>query len=246
MNYPDDFINKIICGDNKEIMPYIPDNSIDLVVTSPPYNKKSANRKCSKSDTWQNANIDYGDFKDNLPEYEYQKQQKELLQELVRIIKPNGSIFYNHKARIINHRAILPTEWLGEFNIRQVLIWDRGNSMQLEPIRWFPTTEYIYWITKTNIQPKFYKKSRHQMEIIKIPPKPTKLHPAPFPEELVETLLLNTTDENDLILDPYIGSGTVAVVSKKLNRNFIGIELSPEYCNIARKRVNATPEPLFV
>lgn len=235
--------NSVIQGDCLEVMKDIPDNSIDCIITSPPYNKHSANRKCGKTDSWKKANIDYGDFKDDLPEEEYQKQQKELVKEMVRVIKPNGSIFYNHKVRIKNHKAIIPTEWLSEFNIRQVLIWDRTNCMQLAPIRWFPTTEYIYWITKTNIQPKFYKRSKHQLEVIRIPPKPMKDHPAPFPEELVETLMLNTTDENDIVLDPYMGSGTTALVAKKNNRKYIGIEISPEYINIINKRLTQDTNP---
>ena len=233
-------LNKIYNIDCLEGLKKLPDNSVDCIITSPPYNKHSANRKCGKTDSWQRANIDYDNFKDDLPEEEYQKQQKELVKEMVRVIKPNGSIFYNHKVRIKNHKAIIPTEWLSEFNIRQVLIWDRTNCMQLSPIRWFPTSEYIYWITKTNIQPKFYKRSKHQLEVIRIPPKPMKEHPAPFPEKLVETLMLNTTDENDIVLDPYIGSGTTAVACKELKRNYIGFEINKEYCNIAEKRLKST------
>jgi site-specific DNA-methyltransferase (adenine-specific) len=236
---------KLILGDCLEVMKDIPDNSVDCIITSPPYNKHSANRKCGKTDSWQRANIDYGDFKDDLPEEEYQKQQKNLMREMVRVLKPNGSIFYNHKVRIVKHRAIIPTEWLSEFNIRQVLIWDRTSTPQLAPIRWFPITEYIYWITKGQVQPKFYKRSKHQHEIIRITPKPMKEHPAPFPEELVETLMLNTTDENDIVLDPYMGSGTTGVACKNLNRNFIGIEISEEYLKIAEERINNTPDKLL-
>jgi site-specific DNA-methyltransferase (adenine-specific) len=236
---------KLILGDCLEVMKDIPDNSVDCIITSPPYNKHSANRKCGKTDSWQRANIDYGDFKDDLPEEEYQKQQKNLMREMVRVLKPNGSIFYNHKVRIVKHRAIIPTEWLSEFNIRQVLIWDRTSTPQLAPIRWFPITEYIYWITKGQVQPKFYKRSKHQHEIIRITPKPMKEHPAPFPEELVETLMLNTTDENDIVLDPYMGSGTTGVACKNLNRNFIGIEISEEYLKIAEERINNTPDKIL-
>jgi len=229
--------NKIICGDCLEVMKDIPNESIDCIITSPPYNKHSADRKCSKTDSWQQANIGYGDFKDDLPESEYQEQQKQLLRECVRVLKKEGSIFYNHKVRIVNHRAIIPTEWLNEFNIRQILIWDRGSSPQLAPIRWFPTTEYIYWITKTNIQPKFYKRSKYQKEILKILPKKDKEHPAPFPNELVEILLGNTTDVGDVVLDPYMGSGTTAIVAKKMNRNYIGIELNPDYIKLTNQRL---------
>jgi len=65
-----------------------------------------------------------------------------------------------------------------------------------------------------------------------------KEHPAPFPEELVHQCIISTTDENDTVLDPYCGSGTSGVVSQKLNRNFIGIELNPEYIEIAKKRLD--------
>ena len=109
-------LNKIYQGDCLELLKQVESESVDCIVTSPPYNKHSAKRKCGKTDSWQKANIDYGNFKDDLPEQEYQEQQKQLLRECVRVIKPNGSIFYNHKARIKNHKAILPTEWLGEFN----------------------------------------------------------------------------------------------------------------------------------
>lgn len=221
-----------------ECLSNLQDNSIDTVVTSPPYNKNLANRKAGKTDAWKKANISYNDFKDNLPEKQYQEQQKKIVLEMVRVLKPKGSIFYNHKPRIKNHRLILPTEWLSEFNIRQVLIWNRTNTPQISPIRWFPTTEYVYWLTKTNIQPKFCKRSKHQMEVLTIPPKPNPLHPAPFPEELVETLILNTTDEDDIVLDPYMGIGTTGIVAKKLNRNFIGCEIDSEYFKIAEARIN--------
>jgi modification methylase len=238
-------MNKIICGDALEKLKEIESGSVDCCITSPPYNKGYfGKRTASKHDVWKQRNIDYGDFKDNLEWEEYQEQQKNILKELVRIIKPKGSIFYNHKGQPHKHKLYFP-EWVFNFNLRQILIWDRGSTPILAPIRWFPTTEYIFWITKTNIQPKFYKRSKHQLEIVRIPPKPMKEHPAPFPEELVETLMINTTDEKDLVLDPFMGSGTTGVACKKLKRNFIGIEISEEYYKIAEQRINSIPEPMI-
>ena len=121
MKYPEDYINKIIQGDCLEIMKDMPDESIDCIITSPPYNKHSANRKCSDTDTWKRANIDYGDFKDNLEPKEYIKQQTQVLKEATKIIKSDGSIFYNTKAVIANHRLIYPT-FVFEFNVRQQII----------------------------------------------------------------------------------------------------------------------------
>lgn len=70
-------MNNIICGDALTELKKLPPESIDCVITSPPYNKGSANRKCGKTDSWIKANIDYGEFKDDLPEKEYQEQQKQ-------------------------------------------------------------------------------------------------------------------------------------------------------------------------
>ena len=231
-------MNRIIQGDSLSVLKTLPAESINCCVTSPPYNKGYYDKhKPHKSDVWQQRNIAYGDFKDNLKPEEYIIQQTNILKELSRIIKIDGSIFYNTKPVIANHKLIYPT-FVFDFNVRQQIIWDRGSTPQLAPIRWFPTTEYIFWITKTNKQPKFYRKGNHTKEVWRINPKPMKEHPAPFPEELVHQCIISTTDENDTVLDPYCGSGTAGVVSQKLNRNFIGIELNPEYIEIAKNRLD--------
>lgn len=230
-------INQIVEGDSLEELRKLPSESVDCVVTSPPYNKGYYDKhKAHPTDTWAQRNIKYGDFADNLEPQDYIKQQKDILKELVRIIKPEGSIFYNHKSVRSNQRIIFPT-YVFDFCVRQVLIWDRGSSPQVAPIIWYPTTEYIFWITKTNIQPKFYRKGKFDKEIWRIIAKAEPDHPAPFPEELVVQCLMSTTDEGDLVLDPYMGSGTTARVAKNLGRNFIGIEKNPEYIKYANRRL---------
>jgi len=233
----EEYVNKILQGDSLEVLKTLPSESVDCVITSPPYNKGGKDRTKDKNCTWNKQRIIYGDFDDNLPREEYETQQKQILKELIRIIKPGGSIFYNHKSNIKNHKVVFPI-YIFEFNLRQILIWDRGSTMQLEPIRWYPTTEYIFWITKNAENPKFYRRGNFDKEVWRISPKPMKEHPAPFPEELVEQCLISTTDENDIVLDPYMGSGTTALVAKKLGRNFIGIELNPAYIEIAEKRLS--------
>lgn len=229
--------NKIYQMDCMEGLKGIDNESVDCIVTSPPYNKHSANRKCGKTDSWKKANIDYGNFKDDLPEEEYQEQQKKVLRECIRVLKKDGSIFYNHKPRIINHKVIFPQEWLGEFNIRQMIIWNRKNSPVLEPIRFMPIVEYIFWITKEPKTPKFNPKAFHYKEIWEIPPKIEKNHPATFPDELVRRCLDATTNNGDVVLDPYMGSGTVAKVSKEMGRIFIGFEINSDYIKMANKRL---------
>lgn len=235
MNLP---INQIIQGDCLEVLLTLPENSVDCVITSPPYNKGFYDHhKPHPTDAWRQRNIKYGDFGDNLEPKEYIQQQTEILWNLVRIIKPEGSIFYNNKTIIADHKGIFPT-FVFNFNFRQLLIWDRGSSPQLAPIRFLPTTEYIFWITKTNCQPKFYRKGLlFDKEVWRINPESNNPHPAPFPEKLVSNCLQATTDKDDVVLDCYMGSGTTAVVAKKLGRKYIGIELNPDYIKIANERL---------
>ena len=215
----------------------IPDESIDLIITSPPYNKHLSKRKCRENDTWKKSNISYGEFNDDMDEKDYQAWQKEVLDECLRVLKKDGSIFYNHKPRISNHRVIFPHEWLGGFIIRQMIIWNRKNSPSIDPIRFLPTTEYIFWITKEQKTPKFNRESLRYTEVWDIIAPPNSYHPAPFPEKLAENCILSTTDKNDVVLDPFMGSGTTGVACMNLNRKFIGIEISEAYMRIAEARI---------
>jgi len=235
------WLNKIHQGDVLEILKEMPDEFIDLIITSPPYNKHSAKRKCGKTDSWRQANIGYGKFNDSMPEMKYQKWQEEVLKECLRVIKKDGSIFYNHKYRIVNHKIISPEKWLKDFNIRQVIIWDRKSSCVLEPIRFMPTFEQIYWIIKERKTPFFNSKAFQFKDIWRINPAKNNPHPAPFPEELVERCIVACCPKNGIVLDPFMGSGTSALVAQNLGRNFIGIELNPEYIKIAEERLRQKP-----
>jgi len=249
--YEEDNI-QIYCGDCLEILPFLnttlifAKKQVDLVVTSPPYNKGYYDKhKPHPTDAWKQRNISYGDFKDNLLPEEYIKQQIKVISELVLLIKESGSIFYNTKSVIANHKLVYPT-FVFDFNVRQQIIWDRNSTPQLAPIRFFPTTEYIFWITKGQVQPKFYRRGKFDKEVWRINPKPMKEHSAPFPLELVNQCILSTTDKNDLVLDPFLGSGTTLVACKELGRKGIGIEINKEYCNIAIKRLKNTVKDMFL
>ena len=242
-------LNKIHNENCLETMKGIPSDSVDCVVTSPPYNKTGFRGKRDSSKgvgRWSGADISYGEFGDDKDEEEYKQEQIEVLNELYRILKPNGSIFYNHKVRRNNGKASHPFEWIvkSKCNFYQQIIWDRGSAVDHNIGYLTPTTELIFWLTKET--PKVLKKQdRFSNEIWRINALPMKDHPAPFPEELVGQCLILTTDENDLIYDPYMGSGTSAKVAKQLKRNYIGSEISPEYCQIAEDRIKAISNPLF-
>jgi modification methylase len=230
-------LNKIIKGDCLTELRKLPDNCINTIITSPPYNKGLYTK--TGGPRWANARIDYGDFSDDLSPEEYITNQINVLNECVRVIKPDGSIFYNHKPITYNHSIIYPT-YVFKFIVRQILIWDRGSSPQVEPIRFMPSTERIFWITKTRKTPKFYKNllaPEYRKEIWKINAKPNMTHPAPFPVQIPLNCITATTDLNDLVLDPYSGIGSTAKAAKQIGRNYLGFEISQKYIDIANKRL---------
>lgn len=242
-------LNKIYCWDCLELMKQIDDNSIDLIITSPPYNK---NWYRGKKDTskwkwrWGWADIKYSNYDDNMQEEEYKQRQIKILNECYRILAPMGSIFYNHKIRRTNNQASNPIERILQSNCKfyQQIVWDRWwwcdhNVWYLDP-----NTEYIYRLTKD--VPKVFKKDcRFQTEIWRFNPDINNSHPAPFPEEFVQSVIQLTTEKWDIVFDPFMWSWTTAVWCKQMHRNFIGADISQEYVDMANKRLETTTVSLF-
>jgi len=218
-------LNKIYNIDVLDGLRQLEDNSIDCIITSPPYNKFGLNR-------FGHRKIKYDVYDDNMDEDEYQEWQIEILNECVRVLKPKGSIFYNHKNRRVNCREYSPLEWLLKIkgNIYQTIIWNRNATPSIFNTFLMPTYEQVYWITKTNKTPKVYRSRLDNIKAIwDIVAGRSKKHPAIFPDKLVENCILLSTDENDIVLDTFMGIGTTANVAKRLNRNYIGFEISKEY-----------------
>lgn len=234
-------INRIYNEDCLETMKRIPDNSIDCVVTSPPYNKSSwsLNQNINNGFKTKSRKIKYGEFEDNLDPEDYEKQQRQVLTECMRIIKPTGSIFYNHIDILHNHNTIHP-KYVYDFPIKQIIIWNRKNTPKLDLSYFYPINEYIFWIKKSESSiPKFFRDKAHfKKNIWDIPPETSNEHPAPFPLILAANCIISTTDESDLVYDPYIGSGTTALAAAKYRRNYIGSELNKDYIKIAEKRID--------
>jgi modification methylase len=234
-------MQKIILGDCLDEMRKLESDSIDVIVTSPPYNKKGLSGKVKPGNqVWKKFNIDYSTYGDNLPEDQYKHWMIEILNEMMRIIKPSGSIFFNHKPRRHNNKVYLPTDFISEssLSLYQLIIWNRLSSPNIRKDVLLPCTEHIYWLVKS--KPKTFKENldrEFQSEVWSINPEKGIGHPAPFPEKLVENCILLTTEVGDLVFDPFTGSGTTAVVSKKLNRNFIGTEIDQQYLDITNNRL---------
>ena len=223
-------LNKIIQGDCLEVMKDFPDKSVDLVFTSPPYNLGNAHHTGNKR---------HASYKDNMPEEEYQEWQIQVLRECFRILVDGGSMFYNHKNRIKNGVQITPYEWLlkTDFIVKQEIVWI-NRSQNFDKIRLYPWTERLYWLSKSPNTRMFNAINHHDVfDFNEWKPVGTSgEHTRAFPEKMVKDILL-CFENATIVLDPFIGSGTTAVACKQLKRNFIGIEISPDYCRIAEERL---------
>jgi len=234
-------VENLILGDCLEVMEKMESNSVDCIVTSPPYNKKGLSGKSKPGNQiWKKYNIDYESYGDDMTEENYEAWMVNILNEMMRIIKTNGSIFFNHKPRRHKNKVHLPTNFINKsnLNIYQLIIWNRSSSPNIRKDLLLPCTEHIYWLVKN--KPIVFKdqisKDFHS-EIWNIYPDKGIDHPAPFPSKLVENCILLTTQKDNIVLDPFLGSGTTAIVSKKLGRKFIGIEIDQKYMDLSINRL---------
>lgn len=237
-------LNNIIQGNTLDKLKELPDNSVDLGITSPPYNKGEKNKG------WLVKNVLYDKALDKKDELVYQKEQIEVLNELYRIIKPGGSFFYNHKTRWDKGIMLHPITWINQTKwvVRQEIIWDRMIAANIRGWRFWQVDERIYWLIKPknndNIGDELLSKHALLTSIWRFPPERKNPHPAPFPIELPTRIIHSILNENEgIVIDPYSGSGTTLVAAKLLNKQFIGIELSEEYINFSLERIkNAEKE----
>ncbi|CUT00900.1 modification methylase [Candidatus Kryptobacter tengchongensis] len=228
-----EFLNKVICGDVLEVLKEIPSESIDLGITSPPYNKKE------KYGGWLVSKVIYRGVKDIMAEDKYQKWQVEVLNELFRVIKEGGSFFYNHKVRYENGKMLHPILWLSrtKWNIWQEIIWNRKIAGNIRGWRFWQIEERIYWLVKG--KPKELKPEHAKLTSVwDIRPEGEhKMHPAVFPIELPARIIYSLLEKNGIVIDPFCGTGTTLVAAKILGHSFIGIDVVEEYVEYARNRL---------
>jgi modification methylase len=230
----------LLKGDVLKLLKTIPENSVDLGVTSPPYNKQE-NKK-----GWLVSNVKYDSSSDKMDESVYQQEQVNVLNELYRIIKPGGCFFYNHKIRWEKGVMLHPIEWISKtkWNIRQEIIWNRGIAANIRGWRFWQIEERIYWLYKPKnskdlIGPELLSKHALMTSIWNIRPEGKSLHPAPFPLEIpVRCIYSIMDDKKGVVIDPYCGSGTTLVAAKFLGLDAIGIDISDAYIKMAQDRLN--------
>lgn len=224
------FVDKIYCGDCLQGLKKMKEDTIDLIITSPPYNLGNSHHTGTKK---------HNPYDDNMKEKDYQIWQKEVLNECFRVLKKGGSMFYNHKNRIKNGLQISPYEWIVKTNflVKQEIVWiNRGQNFH--KIRFYPWTERVYWLVKD--RKTTLSNSINHCDVFDWKEwKPVgikQVHTRAFPEQMVKDIL-SCFPKAEIILDPFAGSGTTLFVAKKFKKHFIGFENNKNYCDLIKKRL---------
>ena len=223
---------QIFCGDCLELMKDIPDGSVDLVVTDPPYliENTKAGGKSELAKSIQNMN-------DQIENNNLTKGFNErILDELVRVMKKiNIYIWCNHK-QIPMYLDYFVKEKGCSFD---VLIWNKSNAMPLFNNKYLTDKEYcLYFRKSAYCNPQCYQDAKTVFyQPINAKDKKKYGHPTIKPLNIIQTLICNSSKEGDTVLDCFMGSGTTGVACVNTGRKFIGIELDPTYFETAKKRL---------
>lgn len=228
-------------------MKQLPSKSVRTIVTSPPYNLRNSTGggmhnasggKWSKAKLLQGYETDSGseNYGDDLPHHEYVYWQRQCLREMMRILRPDGAIFYNHKWRVQAGRWQDRADIVDDLPlpVRQIIIWARKGGINFNPGYFLPSYEVIYLFAgpKFKLEPK----ANAQTDVWDITQDMTNPHPASFPEEMVRRCVKSVGE--GVILDPFMGSGTTAIIAEEEDRPWIGIEISPKYVAMSEQRIS--------
>ncbi len=233
-----DWLNKVHHGDCLTLMAKLPPSCVGLIVTSPPYNLRNSSGnglKDGRGGKWPKAGLldGYANHGDDMPYDEYVQWQRQCLRSMMRILREDGAIFYNHKWRVQSGLLQDRADIVQGFPVRQIIIWKRDGGINFNPGYFLPTYEVIYLIAKPDF--RLAPKANAQGDVWHIPQESQNPHPAPFPVELAQRCIQSTTAS--IVLDPFLGSGTTAIAAQACDRDWIGMEISKAYCKTANERI---------
>ncbi len=246
-------------GDTLDLLSQIPDGTVQLVVTSPPYNMNKV-------------------YETKLSMNDYLNQQKKVIKECVRALDERGSICWQ-VGNYVENGEVVPLDILlypifSSFNLhlRNRIVWHFGHGLhatkrfsgRYEVILWFTKSDdYVFNLDDVRIPQKYPNKKHYKgpnrgklsgnplgknpSDVWEIPNVKSNhvektSHPCQFPVELIERLVLALTNEKDWVLDPFMGVGTTAIAALMHNRKAVGAEIMSEYIEIAKQRIKAAEE----
>lgn len=259
MELPQHLVDTIVLGDCRDVLVDMPDESVDLVVSSPPYNLGK-------------------EYESRVGLEKYMEDQRRILAQCVRALTPGGSIFWQVGA-FSDRGTLIPLdirffpvlESLG-LRPRNRIIWVRQHGLHAtrkfsarhETILWFTKgDDYVFDLDSIRVPQKYQGKTFHKgdrygelscnpggknpgdiwtFRNVKHNHEEQTVHPCQFPEDLIARIVLASTREGDVVLDPYMGTGTTAVVARDLGRRFVGAEVDESYHRVARRRLAGEPD----
>ncbi len=228
----EDMLNKITLGDSYMLIKNIPDNSIDLIIIDPPYEISTGvhssgflkgRKELDSTKQIFNKKLDVG-------------INNEILKELNRIMKKTNIYIWCNKKQLYQY-----LDFYNKENIQlEVIIWNKYNCLPLTNNTYLPDKEYcLYFKEKGICLNTTYETAKTVYEIpINISDKKKFKHPTIKPINIIKNLIINSSNKEDIVLDCFSGSGTTCVAAKELERQFIGIEIDPEYHRISVDRLN--------
>ena len=247
-------LNKIVNGDSLKILKTIPNKTFDLVFADPPYNLQIGKKLKRPDDSKVNGVNDKWDQFESFNDYD--NFCKKWLKECKRVLKDNGSIWvigtYHNIFRLGYHMQNIG------FWILNDVIWKKNNPMpNFRGTRFTNAHETLIWASKNKkskytfnyqslkcLNDDLQMRSDWTLPICngseRVKKNGKKVHSTQKPESLLHRILLASTNKNDFVFDPFLGTGTAAVVAKKLGRNYFGIEREKKYFNTAKQRLEKT------
>jgi site-specific DNA-methyltransferase (adenine-specific) len=209
-SYYDNENGKIFYGDCIEILKNVPSDSVDLIITDPPYGTKTNQR-----DTFM-----VGEFSNIMPL---------ILPELYRILKPDGGFYCFTSWSMMSDWLLRYQQY---FKLQNIIVWDKQrHSGCYSSQSWQFTWEGIFFGIKGK------RKIREYMpDVIKSNEKGKRIA-MQKPVDIIEKLIIASSDEKQVILDPFIGSGSTLIACERTNRQYIGIEINKKYCDISIDRI---------
>lgn len=252
-------LDRIYLGDCRTLLDTLPDECVDLVVSSPPYNLGK-------------------EYESVRALQHYLEEQTAVLRECTRVLKKTGSLFWQVGA-YSNKGALIPLD-IRFFPIlescglipRNRIVWARQHGLHAqkkfsarhETILWFTKSDdYVFDLDAIRVPQKYQNKKHYRgdrrgefssnpagknpgdiwvFRNVKHNHEEQTIHPCQFPEDLVARIILATTREDGIVLDPYMGTGTVAVVARDYGRHFMGAEIASKYHKVAMRRLSGEPD----
>lgn len=246
-------VNQIYNMDCVEGMRLLPTNSVDIVVTSPPYNMNlriNQGKYCKRTQSKTDLSTKYIHFSDDLTMDEYFDFIDKSLSEMLRV---SSLVFMNVQFLTGNKRALF--EIIGKYKdlLKEIIVWDKITSEPAIGERVLNSRfEVILVFDKENAISRQFDKAEFERGTlenlwqIKRGKSQVKGHFATFPELLADTILLNFTEKDDIVLDPFMGTGTTALSCIKHNRKFMGFEINEAYHKASIKRIQNAQKQITI